>query len=45
VKVYERHWAKRFSWLSAALDRIDHTEKRCLQAQMEHGIKPNASSV
>lgn len=45
VKVYERHWAKRFSWLSAALDRIDHTEKRCLQVQMEHGIKRNASSV
>jgi hypothetical protein len=45
VKVYERHWAKRFSWLGGALDRIDHTEKRCLQAQMEHGIKPNASSV
>lgn len=38
VKVYEKHWAKRFSWLGAALDRIDHTEKRCLQVQMEHGI-------
>lgn len=39
VKVYERLWAKRFSWLAGALDRLDHTEKRCLQAQMEHGIK------
>jgi hypothetical protein len=39
VKVYERHWAKRFSWLGGALDRLDHTEKRCLQVQMEHGIK------
>jgi hypothetical protein len=39
LTVYERHWAKRFSWLAGALDRIDHTEMRCLQAQMEHGIK------
>jgi hypothetical protein len=39
VRVYERHWAKRFTWLAAALDRLDHTEKRCLQAQMEQGIK------
>lgn len=39
VKVYERLWARRFSWLGGALDRLDHTEKRCLQAQMEHGIK------
>lgn len=39
VKAYERLWAKRFSWLGGALDRLDHTEKRCLQAQMEHGIK------
>jgi hypothetical protein len=38
VKVYDKHWARRFSWLGAALDRLDHTEKRCLQVQMEHGI-------
>jgi hypothetical protein len=39
VKICVRHWAKRFSWLGGALDRLDHTEKRCLQVQLRHGIK------
>jgi hypothetical protein len=32
-KVYERHWARRFSWLAAGLDRLDHLQKLCLQSQ------------
>jgi hypothetical protein len=38
VKVYARHWPKRFSWLAGGLDRIDHLEKNCLQSQLRAGI-------
>lgn len=38
VRVYERHWAKRFSWIAAGLDRLDHTEKRSLQSWLASGI-------
>lgn len=38
VRVYERHWVKRFTWLSAGLDRLDLTEKRSLQSWLASGI-------
>lgn len=38
VRVYERHWDKRFTWLAAALDRLDHTEKRSLQSWLKSDI-------
>jgi len=41
VRVYERHWAKRFTWLAAALDRLDHTERRSLQSWLQSGISRN----
>lgn len=38
-QLYQRHWLRRFDWLSSGLDRLDMREKHCLQAQMERGIK------
>jgi len=38
VRVYERHWEKRFTWLAAGLDRLDLVEKRSLQSQLRAGI-------
>lgn len=37
-KIYERHWLRRFDWLSAGLDRLDTLERYCLQSQMKAGI-------
>lgn len=33
-KVYQRHWVRRFDWLAAGLDRLDHLEKNCLVVQV-----------
>ena len=33
-KVYQRHWVKRFSWLQAGLDRLDHLAKMALRSQL-----------
>lgn len=38
VRVYERHWERRFSWLASGLDRLEHVERRCLQSQLRAGI-------
>ncbi len=38
-RVYQRHWLKRFDWLSAGLDRLDRLQRLCLQSQMRSGIK------
>ena len=38
VRVYQRHWAKRFSWLAAGLDRLDHMQRRSLQSWLSSGI-------
>lgn len=45
VQVYEKHWAKRFSWLAAGLDGIDKLEKNCLQSALSAGIKRADVSV
>lgn len=37
-KTYERHWLKRFDWLTAGLDRLDRLEQYCLQSQLRAGI-------
>lgn len=38
VRVYEKHWEKKFSWLAGGLDRLNHIVKRCLQSQLRAGI-------
>jgi len=37
LHVYQKHWARRFSWLADAFDRIDGTEKNCLRVQLTSG--------
>lgn len=38
LRVYQRHWARRFTWLAEVLDRVDHAVKRSLQSQLRAGI-------
>jgi len=38
VRIYQRDWAKRFTWLATGLDKIDHTQKRSLQSWLRSGI-------
>lgn len=45
VRIYERHWAKRFSWLAASLDGIDRLERNCLQSVLSGRIKRADVSV
>lgn len=35
--VYRKHWAKRFSWMAGAFDRIEGTERNCLRVQLKSG--------
>jgi len=39
VRVYEKHWEWRFSWLASGLDRLEHLERRCLQSQLRTDIR------
>ena len=39
-RVYQRHWARRFAWLAAGLDRLDSLIRHCLQSQMRERTVP-----
>jgi len=45
VRIYERDWARRFTWLATGLDRLDHTQKRSLQSWLRSGINLAAGEV
>lgn len=38
VRTYQRHWARRFSWMASGLDRLDRLARNCLQSQLRSGI-------